>query len=415
MQIHIPPQVEAILQKLAISGHEAYVVGGCVRDTILGTEPNDWDVTTSARPDEMELALSGYQCIKTGIQHGTLTVLTDYMPVEVTAYRIDGRYSDNRHPDSVRFTNSLREDLSRRDFTVNALAYNHAEGIIDCFEGMEDLKNRTIRCVGIPDLRFQEDGLRILRALRFSAVLDFTIEQGTSSGILENCALLRHIASERINSEFTKLLCGNAEGILRKYRPVFEQFIPEIRFITDAGVWEHTLNTVTAVEANPVLRLTMLLCSQSAETAGEILRRLRYDSDTINTVVRLVELQELPLPADEKALLRLLNQYGEKTLRYLFKVKAADREAQDPAATGELEELKAAEAILENILTRRLCFSLKDLKLKGSDLLSLGIPQGAEIGRLLSLLLDAVMDGKCPNQYDSLIKYVRSIKDKYHD
>ncbi|WP_312693553.1 CCA tRNA nucleotidyltransferase [Caproiciproducens sp.] len=415
MQIHIPPQVEAVLQKLDVSGHEAYVVGGCVRDTILGMEPNDWDVTTSALPNEIELALNGYQCIKTGIQHGTLTVLTDYMPVEVTSYRIDGRYSDNRHPDSVRFTNSLKEDLSRRDFTVNALAYNHAEGIIDCFGGIEDLKNRTIRCVGVPDLRFQEDGLRILRALRFSAVLDFTIEQGTSSGILKNCALLRNIARERINSEFTKLLCGNAEGILRKYRPVFEQFIPEIRFITDAGVWEHTMSTVTAVKADPVLRLTMLLRSQSAETAGEILRRLRYDSGMINTVVRLVELQQLPLPANEKALLRLLNQYGEKTLRCLFKMKAADRKAQDPAVTGEPEKLKAAEAMLENVLTRGLCFSLKDLQLKGSDLLSLGIPQGAEIGRLLSFLLDAVMDGKCPNQHDSLIKYVRSIKDKYHD
>ncbi len=415
MQIHIPPQVEAVLQKLSASGHEAYVVGGCVRDTVLGMEPNDWDVTTSALPNEIELALSDYQCIKTGIQHGTLTVLTDQMPVEVTSYRIDGRYSDNRHPDSIRFTNSLKEDLSRRDFTVNALAYNHAEGIIDCFGGMEDLKSRIIRCVGIPDLRFQEDGLRILRALRFSAVLDFTIEQGTSSGILKNCALLRHIACERINSEFTKLLCGSAERILRKYRPVFEQFIPEISFITDAGVWEHTLSTVTAVGADPVLRLTMLMHKLSAKTAGEILRRLRYDNDTIHTVVRLVELQELPLPANEKALLRLLNQYGEKTLCYLFKVKAADRKAQNPAATEESEELKTAEAILENILIRRLCFSLKDLQVKGSDLLSLGIPQGAEIGRLLSLLLDAVMEGKCPNQHDSLIKYVRSIKDKYHD
>nr|WP_319488152.1 CCA tRNA nucleotidyltransferase [uncultured Caproiciproducens sp.] len=441
MRINIPPQVETVIQKLNNAGYEAYIVGGCVRDSILGLAPSDWDVTTSALPDETELALSGFKCIKTGIKHGTISVLINHMPVEVTTYRIDGQYSDNRHPDSVRFTRSLKEDLSRRDFTVNALAYNHFDGIIDCFDGMEDLKNRRIRCVGIPDLRFQEDGLRILRALRFSSVLEFTIERNTSLSILNNRDLLDHIARERINSEFTKLLCGNAENILRDYRPVFEQFVSGISLMAGFqqnnpyhiyDVWEHTLKAVAAAEAIPILRLTMFLYDigkplcytqdengighfyghgkKSAEMAKGILEELRYDGDAVCMVSKLINLHDLPVHTDETSLLRLLNKNGEKTLRYLFKVKTADIKAQNPVYIGRLDELKKAQAMLESILARGLCFSLKDLQLNGSDLLSLNIPQGAAIGRMLSLLLDAVLDGKCPNSHDQLIKYALHVK-----
>lgn len=444
MQIRIPPQVETILQKLNLSGYEAYIVGGCVRDSILGLTPNDWDVTTSALPEETVKIFSDYPCVETGIQHGTLTVLVDHFPVEVTTFRIDGRYSDNRHPDSVQFTRSLKDDLSRRDFTMNALAYHPEHGVIDCFDGINDLKNKIIRCVGIPDLRFQEDGLRLLRALRFSSVLEFAVERDTSISILKNRSLLDHIARERVNSEFTKLLCGNAENILREYRPVFEQFIPEISLMAGFqqdnpyhiyDVWEHTLKAVSSVEATPVLRLTMLLhdigkplcCTRdqsgichfynhekkSAEMAKEILEELRYDGDTVCMIWKLINLHDLPIHADEKSLLRLLNKHGEKTLRFLIKVKAADIKAQNPVYIERLEELKKAEAMLDSILDRGLCFSLKDLQLNGSDLIALNIPQGVAIGKILSLLLEAVLDGKCPNSRDQLLKYALKIKDEY--
>lgn len=437
MQIQIPPQVETVLQKLTASGFEAYVVGGCVRDSILGLEPNDWDVTTSAPPEETERIFSGYPCVKTGIQHGTLTVLIDHRPVEVTTFRVDGQYSDNRHPDSVRFTRSLKDDLSRRDFTVNALAYSHADGVIDCFGGMDDLKDRIIRCVGTPGLRFQEDGLRILRALRFSSVLGFSPEPNTSAAILSNCGLLQQIARERIQSELTRLLCGNPSEVLRKYRTVLEQIIPEFSSVTNVNEWEYTLKAVSMVEATPVLRLTMLLyhirqsapseqnrnekesfdgsCSQNAEAVKAILLRLRYDSDTVKTVSELTGLQRLPLPADERSLLKLLHQYDKKIMDLLFKVRDADLRAQNPPDTYGLEELKKAEAIFQSIFTRKLCYSLKDLQIKGSDLLSIGIPEGTEIGRMLSQLLSAVMDGKCLNRREALLKYALQLKEEYHD
>ncbi|MDF2632567.1 MAG: hypothetical protein K0Q85_1163 [Caproiciproducens sp.] len=443
MRINIPPQVEFIIKKLTAMGYEAYLVGGCVRDSILGLNPNDWDITTSALPNEIKSALSDCKLIETGVKHGTITVLIGQVPVEVTTYRVDGKYSDNRHPDDVRFTRSLKEDLARRDFTINALAYNHADGMIDCFGGAEDILNKQIRCVGEPTLRFQEDGLRILRALRFSSVLSFTIEENTSVSILKSCDLLDYIARERINCEFTKLLCGkNAEGILRDYRMVIEQFLPEISPMAGFeqhnthhiyDVWEHTLKSVGAVEATPVLRLTTLLhdigkpyCytqdekgvghfyghgEKSTEMAKKILVRLKYDSVTIDTVTELVKLHDLPLSAEEKLIRHRLNQLGQNKLRLLLKVKAADTKAQNPIYWSRLDELHEIEAVVDDIIARSLCFSLKDLQVDGADILSLGIPKGPEIGRTLSTLLDAVIDGKCKNQFNDLMSYAQAMKD----
>lgn len=444
MKIKIPYQVEIVIEKLQTHGYEAFIVGGCVRDSIMGLTPHDWDVTTSAQPEEVMIALNGYRLIESGLKHGTVTVLINKMPIEVTTYRIDGEYSDNRHPDEVRFTKVLEEDLARRDFTVNALAYNHDNGVIDCFGGMQDIQNKQIRCVGEPDLRFHEDGLRILRALRFASVLGFSIEEATADSIFRSYALLDFIAQERINTEFTKLLCGrNAETVLREYRTVIGQFLPEIKAMFDFeqynsyhvyDVWEHTLKAVASVDATPVLRLTMLLhdigkplCftmddkgvghfyghdKKSVEIATELLRRLKYDGDTINQVITLVQYHDISLSADRIMLRRLLCVLGEENARLLLKVKAADTLAQNPAYSNRLDELKKIEAILNNIISQDLCFSLKNLEINGEDLLSLGVPQGTEIGRILSALLNEVIDDKCPNNHWVLMNRARLLRDK---
>ncbi len=442
MRITIPPQVEFIIKTLNSLGYEAYIVGGCVRDSILGLKPNDWDIATSALPNEIKLAFSSSKLIPTGVKHGTMTVLIDHIPVEVTTYRIDGEYSDNRHPDNVRFTRNLKEDLARRDFTINALAYNHTDGIIDCFGGTQDIIDKRICCVGEPELRFQEDGLRILRALRFSSVLGFAIDENTSKSIFRNCGLLDNIARERINSEFSKLLCGkNVERVLRDYRTVIGQFLPEINAMAGFqqhnsyhiyDVWEHTLKSVAAVESASILRMTMLLhdigkpfCytqdekgvghfyghgEKSTEITSKILPRLKYDVNTIDTVTELVRLHDLPFSAQEKLIKRRLNQLGENKFRFLLKVKAADIRAQNPIYCDRLDELKKIEAMLDDIIARGLCYSLKDLQINGEDLLSLGIPESAEIGTILSTLLDAVIEDKYPNKHWVLMNQARLMK-----
>lgn len=447
MRITMPPQVQFIIDKLTSLGFEAYLVGGCVRDSILGLEPNDWDVATSALPGEIKLAFCSSKLIQTGVKHGTITVQTDLIPVEVTTYRIDGGYSDNRHPDNVCFTRNLKEDLARRDFTVNALAYNHHDGIIDCFGGTQDIINRCIRCVGEPELRFQEDGLRILRALRFSSVLGFTIDADSSKSILNNITLLDNIARERIQNEFSKLLCGkNVKSVFRAYRTVIGQFIPEINAMIGFDqhnsyhiydVWEHTLKSIDAIESIPILRLTMLLHDigkpssytqdekgvghfyghgkKSTEIAGTVLRGLKYDINTIDTVTELVRIHDISLIAEEKAIKHRLNQLGENRLRLLLKVKAADIKAQNPIYSGRLYELKKIEAVLDDIIAHGQCFSLKDLQINGADLLSLGIPEGAEIGTILSFLLEAVIEDKYPNKHWVLMNQARLMKAENND
>jgi tRNA nucleotidyltransferase (CCA-adding enzyme) len=442
MELQIPPQVAAVLDALEQGGFEACLVGGCVRDSLLGKAPEDWDVATSARPEDAERALCGFRVLETGLKHGTVTALSGGLPVEVTAYRIDGRYSDGRHPDRVAFTGSLQEDLARRDFTVNALAYSRKEGLVDCFGGRNDLERKRIRCVGQPDRRFQEDGLRILRALRFSSVLGFSIERGTARSLVRNRALLDRIARERIQSEFTKMICGkNAAQVMREFREVVAQFVPEIRpcFGFDQhnphhryDVWEHTLHCVESAPPEPVLRLTMFLhdigkpgcftrdakgighfyghASQSAELAQTILKRLRYDKKTVRTVVELIRCHDLPLPPDERFLRRRLNRLGEEKLRLLFQVAAADTMGKNQADRSRLETLKNAERLLDMILTQEQCFSLSSLAVGGKDLLLEGIPEGPAVGDMLQTLLSAVIDGKCSNSRTELLQYVRQLK-----
>jgi tRNA nucleotidyltransferase (CCA-adding enzyme) len=435
MIVKIPPPVDSILQILTRSGFDACVVGGCVRDSLIGKTPSDWDIATSALPSEAMDALNGFPIRKTGLKHGTVTVFSHKMPVEVTTYRVDGTYSDGRRPDAVTFTRLLREDLSRRDFTVNAMASRRTGELVDEFGGLNDLKRKMIRCVGDPDLRFREDGLRILRALRFASVLDFTIEPKTSGSLMQNRNMLDGIARERVAAEFTKLLCGaGAARVLQEYREVIAQFVPEIR--SSFGfqqnnphhcydVWEHTLKSISAIPSDPVLRLTMFLhdlgkplCYSedengighfyghpeiSAKLAGSVLRRLRFSKKTIGTVTLLVRQHGLSLPDSEKILRRRLNRLGEENLRRLIEVRAADTAAKSPENREKLSLLNNTKKTLERILQEKQCFTLRDLAVNGEDLIEAGIPKGDEVGRLLSLLLGAVMDGTCPNRREALL------------
>lgn len=442
MIVKIPSPVDSILQILTRNGFDACVVGGCVRDSLLGKEPKDWDAATSARPEEIEHALAGFKIIETGLKHGTVTVLSGSTPVEVTTYRIDGTYSDGRRPDRVTFTRLLADDLSRRDFTINALACRRDGEIVDEFGGRKDLEDRVLRCVGDPDLRFREDGLRVLRALRFASVLDFSIEKSTALSLGKSGSMLDGIARERIREEFTRLLCGpGAERVLREHREIIARFIPEIRpsfgfeqnnphHIYD--VWEHTLKALAAVEPDPILRLTLFFhdigkpfcytksstgighfyghAAKSAQLTEEILKRLRYDRKTVREVTLLVQRHDLPLSSEDKILRRRLNLLGENALRRILKIRAADTMGKSPADREKLVLMQEIQTSLDRILSLNPCFSLKDLAVNGEDLMAAGVPEGAEIGRTLAALLAAVMDGDCPNERKSLLNFLKSRK-----
>lgn len=444
MKIDIPLPVQTILRRFYSAGYEASVVGGCVRDTLLGLTPKDWDITTSAKPEQVKHVLADIKLLETGLKHGTVTALSNGMPVEITTYRIDGTYSDNRRPDSVCFTNCLTDDLSRRDFTINAMAYSEQNGLTDCFGGQEDLKNNILRCVGEPDRRFDEDALRILRGLRFCAVLGLTPEKATAQSMQTHCGLLDHIAKERIGSEFIKLLCGKyAPQVLREYPLVIGQVLPEIlpmigfeqhnpHHIYD--VWEHTLHALDAIPADPVLRLAILLhdsgkpytytqdkkgighfhghASISVELAEQALERLRFDGKTIRRVCSLIRIHDMPLQPETAWIRRRLSRMGEENFRALLEIRRADSLAQNPAYRDRLTQLDAVLTILEQILAEQQCFSFKDLNINGTDLLTLGLSPGPVVGKLLKQLLDAVIQEKTANEKEALLALAKQLLDE---
>lgn len=442
MGVILPERARQLMGLLQAHGFEAYVVGGCVRDSLRGITPHDWDICTSATPEQMTACFQGLRFIETGVQHGTLTVLADGVPFEVTTYRVDGVYLDNRRPETVAFVSSLCEDLARRDFTMNAMAYNEEEGLVDPYGGEEDLKKGLIRCVGEPDRRFNEDALRMMRALRFAAVFGFRIHEATALCVHQNKDLLRKIAAERLRVELDKLLCGpGAVSVLRDYSDVLAVFIPELLPMLgfeqenpwhSADVWEHTLLAVGAVPAEVPLRLTMLLHDigkpesftrgadgighfyghpkKSAAVTEAILRRLRYDRATIETVTTLVLNHDLKLNPEPVSVKRLLNQLGETILRQLLPVKAADYSAQNPAFLApRMVILDDFRAVLDRIIDEAQCFSLKDLAVSGRDLIGVGVPAGGELGHLLGLLLDKVIAGELQNDRALLLEAVRAL------
>jgi len=436
MMIPLPDDVKIILSRLENEGWKACCVGGAVRDALLGRAPGDWDVTTSA-PPETVLSLFAPYALPTGLKHGTVTV-GQGKGVEVTTFRRDGGYSDCRHPDHVVFTPSLEEDLSRRDFTVNAIAMDIRGGLTDPFGGQEDLRKGILRAVGEADKRFEEDALRILRGLRFASKLGFSIESNTDRAIRRCAPLLKNIAPERIQVELTGILCGeHAANVLLHYPDVLGTFLPEI--LPCVGfeqhsvyhcfdVWEHTARAVAAAKPLPVLRYTMLLHDlgkpetftmdeegrghfyghwrKSVVLADAVLDRLRVDHHSKNLILTLVERHDCPLTLSEKAVRRNLARYGEDTLRLLLEVKRADNLAQAEAYRDRQTLISQWEDLLAMVLASGECFSLRQLAVRGGDLTALGL-RGPAVGRALNELLELVIDEKMPNEQGVLLEYVK--------
>ena len=434
----IPPFAAEILRALEGAGHEAYCVGGCVRDTLLGRVPEDWDIATSARPEET-LALFGGDALPTGLRHGTVTVRRGEGGAEVTTFRRDGGYADHRRPESVAFTASLAEDLARRDFTVNAMALSLRGELHDPFGGRRDLEAKCIRCVGEPARRFGEDALRILRGLRFAAVLDFSVEPATAalSAARED---LRFIAPERIFTEVRKLLLApRPSPVLRRFPEVFGVFWPELlpmpgydqrNFHHCYDLWEHTLHALDAAPAEESLRFAALLhdvgkpacfsldadgvghfyghAAKSAELADAMLARLRVPNALRQEVGELIRRHDTPLPGIPEAnLRRLLRRLGEERLRRLIALQRADNLAQAPAFRAERSAgLDQVLRRLDALLAEDACFSLRQLAVNGRDLLALGL-RGPEIGAALDLLLNEVVEGRAPNDREALLALLR--------
>ena len=435
--VDIPAPVREILETLEAAGHRAWCVGGCVRDALLGRAPEDWDVTTAARPEET-MALFGDRAVPTGLRHGTVTVKTAEGGVEVTTLRRDGVYRDHRRPESVVFTDSLEEDLRRRDFTVNAMAADLMGELHDPLGGRADLAAGVLRCVGDPDRRFDEDALRIIRGLRFAAQLGFAIHPDTADAIHRNRELLREIAPERIWAELKKLVTGDrAAEVLRAYPDVIGVFWPEILPMVGFDqrnrhhcydVWEHTLHALAAVKPETELRLTMLLHdtgkpnrftvggegqghfyghpAESARLAEAMLRRLRADRATAETVTQLVLWHDRNIPRTQPGVARALGELGERNLRRLLDVKRADNLAQAPDDRLMQGEISKAEDILNQLLAEDACVSLGQLAVNGRDLLALGL-SGSAVGQVLRALLDAVIDGNLPNERQVLLAAAR--------
>ncbi|MBR2721239.1 MAG: HD domain-containing protein [Clostridia bacterium] len=438
----LPDPVAHALERLERAGYEAYAVGGCVRDSLLGRAPNDWDITTSARPEETARVFSDCRTVEIGVRHGTLTVILEGMPLEITTFRSDGVYEDNRHPVQVRFSMSVEEDLSRRDFTVNAMAYHPKRGLVDVFGGLEDLHARRIRCVGDAKTRFCEDGLRILRAIRFASVLDFSVEEQTASAVHECRGLLSNIAPERIRVELCKLVCGKgAVAILREYVDVLGEFLPELLPMVGKDqntkyhcfdVYEHTLQALAFADesADLITRLAILfhdigkpLCYTEDELGGhfkghagkgkeiveDICHRLRFDNATRDSLVLLVERHDPPLSSEPKAVKRLMRQMKDEDIFRLLEIKRCDRLAHAKGYDVPPPELEQIPQVMKQIREADACLSLKSLAVKGDDLMKIGIPKGREIGEMLAGLLELVLDEELPNEKNALICAAKEI------
>ncbi len=442
--ITIPTEVLFLLDQLNKAGHSAYIVGGCVRDSLLGLTPDDWDICTSALPEQMKECFLGYHVIETGLKHGTLTVRLNHQSYEITTFRTDGDYIDCRHPEMVTFVSDIKEDLARRDFTVNAMAYHPVEGLIDLYGGQRDLKNRKLRCVGNSQKRFTEDALRIMRGLRFAATYGFEIEIETQKAMFETKQLLGKIAAERIVVELKKLLLGEfCETVLLNYREIFGQIIPELIPMFDLyqkslhhqyDVWTHTVKSVGLSEKNFVVRLAVLFhdigkpktfmldedgvghfyyhATVGAEIAKNILKRMKFEGNTVDVVTQLVKYHDAQIDVTEQSVKRWLNKIGHEQLEWLLLVKEADAKTTVHFEE-KLEKIQKIRCLYLNVLEKKACFSLKDLAVSGDDLISLGIPKGKCIGDFLKKLLDMVIDGEIPNETSALLSYVKSSIKKF--
>jgi tRNA nucleotidyltransferase (CCA-adding enzyme) len=437
-RIRIPETAKTILETLTEHGHEAYLVGGFVRDSLLGAKPHDADITASATPDETKHALRDFLVIETGLKHGTVTVIADGETFDITTFRTDGIYSDGRRPDKVTFASSVAEDLARRDFTINAVAADADGNLIDPFGGESDMRNRVVRCVGDAGERFREDALRILRAMRFASTLGFRAEAGTAEAMRAEKGRLANISAERIRAEVEKTLCGkDAVRVLREHADVLAAAVPEIgpmfgfsqrnrHHVFD--VWEHTLRVVGNVPADPVFRFAALFHDigkpgtftadetgeghfyghgkRSREIAGAVISRLKFDNMSRRRILNLVEFHDTPIPQSRKTMIRVLNRFGPDMTRDLLTLKRADILGQSPAHMHRLSLISDAETVLSRVLADKECFSLRDLAVNGRDMTGLGLG-GREVGAALKFLLEAVLNGTVPNDKETLVGYCR--------
>ena len=444
MKIQLPNQVQFIIHTLENSGFEAYAVGGCVRDSLLNRNPDDWDITTNALPTEVKSLFP--RTIDTGIQHGTVTVMVKGEGFEVTTYRIDGDYEDGRHPKEVSFTRNLEEDLKRRDFTINAMAYNDRAGIVDIFHGVEDLEKGVIRAVGNPTERFTEDALRMMRAVRFSAQLGYDIEKETKEAIQNLAPTITKISAERVQVELVKLVTSPHPNRMRLlYETGLTAFImPEFDHMMKTeqnhphhcyNVGEHTIHAMEHIKPDKVLRLAMLFhdigkplvqtmdeegihhfhghAEESEKIAEAVLKRLKFDNDTTRTVTKLVLYHDRKFELGKKYVRRGINKIGEDLFPLLFPVQEADIYGQsDYMREEKLEYLNKLQAIYDEIIASKDCVSLKTLAVSGSDLIALGMKPGKEIGATLQKLLDLVLEDATMNTKETLLSHMNIQSDK---
>lgn len=413
MRIEVPKKVQTIIRTLQEHGYDAYAVGGCVRDSLLFRSPADWDITTSAKPMEVKEIFK--RTIDTGLQHGTVTVLIEKEGFEVTTYRIDGEYEDSRHPKEVIFTGNLEEDLKRRDFTINAMAYNDQTGLVDVFGGREDLKNKVVRCVGNPEERFTEDALRILRAVRFSAQLGFSIEEKTKKAAGKLAFTLQNISAERIQTELIKLLVSANPQYLRTAWElgITKIVLPEFDSMMKNNMGERTLKAFFYTPADKTERLAVLFANmektpeESKNLARKVLKRLRFDNDTINKVTELVFWHTCPWQCTKKAVRIVLSQCTPELFPMLLNIHKAEVLAEGNPDTEKLEFLDKSRQFYEEIMENQECISIKMLAVSGKDLIQEGIEPGKKIGEFLSSFLDIVLENPEKNTKEYLLSLIK--------
>lgn len=441
-KIKLPTDVNFIISKLKSKGYEAYIVGGCVRDSIMGRTPKDWDITTNATPQQMKEVFDSkyFNLIPTGEEYGTLTLILNHIPYEITTFRKDGEYKDGRRPKTVSFSSTLEDDLLRRDFTINAIAYDSVRGYIDPFNGLKDIKNKTIRCVGNPNDRFDEDALRIMRCLRFSCKYNFEIEQDTYKSLLERISNLDKIANERIMSELKQIIVFMSRKNYNLVEPVLFHIIPELKSLQGVKqnnpyhmycVYNHTIESIFEVDSL-VARLTMLFHDiskplmkttdengidhfighpkKSAEIAIKALERLKFEKALIKRIATLIEYHDYPITLTSKAIKKLIQKIEQDNIFKLFEIKKADILAQNVAYLDRLNEIKKAEEIVKQILSDNECLSIKQLKISGNDIIDTGIKPGKEIGILLDKCLEYVTEYPEKNTKEDLLNLIKEIR-----
>ena len=439
LKIELTKEIKEVFNVLNRAGYECFIVGGCVRDFLLNKKPHDIDFTTNATPDQMKECFKNYNIIETGLKHGTLTVVINHQPYEITTYRTEGEYLDSRHPSKVEFVTDLKEDLVRRDFTINAIAYNPQIGFVDYFNGKQDLKNGIIRCVNEPIKRLTEDALRILRALRFAAVLNYEIEPLTEQACFDCSEKLKNISAERILSELEKtIIQPNAHKIMFKYIDIWGVVIPELLKMKGFeqrnphhvyDVWKHTCVALKGAAENEIVRLTVLFhdigkpdcfvldengyghfyghAEKSEEITRTILNRLKMDNVTKNEVLTLIKYHDLDLQPTEKYVKKLCYKLGSLNMvKKLVLVQRADNFGQAPIHDERIEKFNIIDEIILKLEKEELSFSLKDLEINGNDIISIGIT-GKEIGISLKYLLESVLNGEVKNEKKELLKHLK--------